>query len=90
MVGYLGVPEEIRQRPPSADIQSLAQGQDDFFYILPVEKMDACLYGEINWIPAKEVSAATGLDDETVSRFYRNIAVRRARTEYLRLRPLYQ
>lgn len=86
---YLGVPEEIRLRPPSADIHSLAQGQDDFFFVLPMEKMDACLYGEINGIPAAAVAAAVGLDAEIVSRFYRNIAIRRARTEYLRSQPVY-
>ena len=86
---HLGVPEEIRLRPPSADIHSLAQGQDDFFFVLPMEKMDACLYGELNRIPPQEIAAVTGLEVEIVSRFYRSIGIRRARTEYLRSHPLY-
>lgn len=86
---YLGVPEEIRLRPPSADIHSLAQGQDEFFFVLPYEKMDACVYGELNGVPAEEVAAAIGLEADMVARFYRNITVRRARTEYLRAQPIY-
>ena len=89
MAEYLGVPEEIRSRPPSADIHSLAQGQDEFFFVLPYEKMDACVYGQLNGIPPEEVSAAIGLKAETVEKFYRNISIRRARTEYLRALPIY-
>lgn len=89
MAEYLGVPEEIRNLPPSADIHSLAQGQDEFFFVLPYEKMDACVFGQLNAIPAEEVAAAIGLDAGMVTRFYRNIAIRRARTEYLRAQPIY-
>lgn len=88
MAEYLGVPEEIRSRPPSADIHSLAQGQDEFFFVLPYEKMDACVFGQLNGIPAEEVAAAIGLDAGMVTRFYRNIAIRRVRTEYLRAQPV--
>jgi len=86
---YLEIPEEIRRRPPSADIHSLAQGQDEFFFVLPYEKMDACIYGELYGIPPEEVAEVIGLGAEKVSRIYRNIAVRRERTEYLRAQPIY-
>ena len=86
---YHGVPEEIRLRPPSVDIHSLAQGQDEFFFVLPYEKMDACVYGELKRIPAEEVAAAIGLEADVVGRFYRNIAARRTPTKYLRAQPQY-
>jgi NAD+ synthase len=88
MAEHLGVPEEIRLRPPSADIHSLEQGQDEFFFVLPFEKMDACVYGGLNGVPAGEVAAAIGLETAEVDRFYRNIRTRRVRTEYLRAQPL--
>ena len=42
---YLGVPEEIRRRPPTTDTYSLSQTQEEFFFALPYEKMDLCLWG---------------------------------------------
>ena len=53
---YLGVPEEIRKRPPTTDTYSLAQGQDEFYFSLPYDKMDLCLYGKNNGIPAEIVA----------------------------------
>ena len=41
---YLGVPEEIRRRPPTTDTFSLPQTQEEFYYALPYDKMDLCLY----------------------------------------------
>ena len=43
---YLGVPEEIRRRPPTTDTYSLEQSQEEFFFSLPYDQMDLCLYGK--------------------------------------------
>lgn len=88
MAEYLGLPETIRSRPPSADIHSMPQGQDEFFFGLPLEQMDACVYGELHGIPAAEVASAIGLDPEAVENYYRRIATRRQRTAYLKAPPL--
>jgi NAD+ synthase len=37
---YLGVPDEIRWRPPTTDTYSLDQSQEEFYFTLPLEKMD--------------------------------------------------
>jgi len=42
---HLGVPEEIRRRPPTTDTYSLPQGQDEFYFSLPYDRMDLCLWG---------------------------------------------
>jgi NAD+ synthase len=89
MAEYLGVPEEIRRRPPSADIHSLAQGQDEFFFILPYEKMDACVYGQLHGIPSGEVAKAIEVEEALVAKIYRIIELRRSRTGYLRAQPVY-
>ena len=45
LAAYLGVPEEIRRRPPTTDTWSLAQTQEEFYFSLPYDRMDLCLYG---------------------------------------------
>ena len=58
---YLDVPEEIRQRPPTTDTYSLEQTQEEFFFSLPYDQMDACLYGRNHDVPCEQVAAAIGL-----------------------------
>jgi NAD+ synthase len=58
---YLGVPEEIRRRPPTTDTYSLPQTQEEFYFSLPYDRMDLCLYGLNHAVPAKEVAAAAQL-----------------------------
>src|ERR1700731_1929310 len=45
LAAHLGVPEEIRRRPPTTDTWSLAQTQDEFYFSLPYDRLDLCLYG---------------------------------------------
>jgi NAD+ synthase len=84
---YLGVPEEIRARPSTTDTYSLPQSQEEFYFSLPYERMDLCLYGKNNGVPIEEVATATGLTVEQVRRVYRDIDQKRATTEYLHLPP---
>lgn len=85
---YLGLPAAITSRQPTADIHPLAQGQDEFFFLLPYKEMDACLYGEKNGFSPESVARATGLDKEKVGLIYKQLAHRRLANEYLRLPPL--
>src|SRR5262249_14532868 len=57
----LEVPEEIRRRPPTTDTWSLAQTQDEFYFSLPYDRMDLCLYGLDHGVPAAAVGRAAGL-----------------------------
>ena len=41
---HLGVPEEIRGRPPTTDTFSMAQTQEEFYFALPYDQMDLCLW----------------------------------------------
>jgi len=87
LAAYLGVPEEIRRRPPTTDIYPLEQSEE-FYFMLPVEKMDFCLYGKNNGIPAEDLSAVMGLDTDQVQRVYDAIQAKRKAAEYLRAAPL--
>lgn len=85
---YLELPEEIRRRPATTDTYSLEQSQEEFYFCLPYDKMDLCLYGRNQAAPAVEVAAATGLTADQVERVYRIIDGRRIATRYLHMLPL--
>ncbi len=85
---YLGIPEDIRNRPPTTDTYSLSQSQEEFYFSLPYDKMDLCLYGKNHHVPSVEVAQAVGLTAEQVEIVYRDIAAKRKATRYLHLSPL--
>jgi NAD+ synthase len=85
---YLGVPEAVRRRPPTTDTYSLAQTQEEFYFALPYDKMDLCLYGLDHDIPAVEVARATALQEEDVKRVWVDIAAKRKVARYLHREPL--
>jgi NAD+ synthase len=85
---YLGVPEEIRRRPPTTDTYSLSQTQEEFFFALPYEKMDLCLWGMNHKQPAADVAAALGLEAAQVERVYRDIQAKRRAAAYLHHSPI--
>jgi NAD+ synthase len=85
---HLGVPEAIRRRPPTTDTWPLAQTQDEFYFSLPYDRMDLCLYGLDHGIPAAAVGRAAGLTADEVERVWRDIAAKRKATRYLHEAPL--
>jgi NAD+ synthase len=88
LAAHLGVPEEIRRRPPTTDTWSLAQTQDEFYFSLPYDRMDLALYGLVNGIPAAEVAAAAGLTEKELAGVWRDIESKRKATAYLHAAPL--
>jgi len=84
---YLGLPEEIRSRHPTTDTYSLPQSQEEFYFSLPYDAMDLCLFGKNNGVPVKDIAAATSLTTEQVHRVFRDIDQKRRTTQYLQLGP---
>jgi NAD+ synthase len=84
----LGIPEEIRHRPPTTDTWSLAQSQEEFYFSLPYREMDICLCGLNRGATADAVARAAGLTAEQVERVWRDIASKRRTTAYLHEPPL--
>jgi NAD+ synthase len=84
---YLGVPEEIRTRPSTTDTYSLPQSQEEFYFSLPYQRMDLCLYGKNNGVPVEDIARATDLTVEQVHRVFRDIDQKRKTTRYLHLAP---
>src|SRR3984893_5708939 len=88
LAAHLGVPEEIRRRPPTTDTWSLAQTQDEVYFSLPHDRMDLCLSGLDRGIPAASVARAADLSEDQVERVWRDIAAKRKATRYLHAPPL--
>jgi len=84
---YLGVPEQIRTRPPTTDTYSLSQSQEEFYFSLPYPAMDLCLFGKNKDMPIEDIAAATGLTAEQVNRVFRDIDHKRKTTRYMHLGP---
>ena len=84
----MGVPEEICRRPPTTDTYSLAQSQEEFYFSMPLEQMDLCLYGKDHDIDAEEMAPIIGLPAEQVKRAYAMIDAKRKMARYLHMPPV--
>jgi NAD+ synthase len=85
---FLGVPEEIRRRPPTTDTYSLEQTQEEFYFSVPLPTMDLCLYGHDHAISPAEMARLIDLTDDQVSRIYRSIEAKRQVARYLHAPPV--
>jgi NAD+ synthase len=83
MAEFLGIPEEIRRRPPTTDTYPMQQSQEEFYFSIPYDKMDLCLYGKNHGVVPEEVAAAAEMTTEQVERIYRDIDAKRNATRYL-------
>ena len=83
----LGVPEEIRSRPPTTDTYSMPQSQEEFYFSLPYDKMDLCLYAVDHGVGAEAVAVSLGLTAEQVDRVFKDIAGKRRVSAYLHAAP---
>ncbi len=84
----LQVPEEIRRRPPTTDTYSLPQSQEEFYFTLPYEKMDLCLWGMNHGVEPEKIAQAVGVSLAQLTRVCRNINAKRRTTAYQHARPL--
>jgi NAD+ synthase len=85
---YLGVPAEIRSRPPTTDTFSMPQTQEEFYFALPYDRMDICLYAHNHGVPAAAVAEALGLETAQIERVFSDIDSKRRATRYLHAAPL--
>lgn len=88
MAEFLGVPEEICRRHPTTDTYSMQQSQEEFYFSIPYDKMDFCLYGKNQGVSPGDVAAAAEMSAEQVERVYRDIDAKRNATRYLHTPPL--
>jgi NAD+ synthase len=85
---FLGIPDEIRRRPPTTDTFSLPQSQEEFYFSVSHETLDLCLYAVNNGIAPLDVAAKAGLTPEQVVRVYDDIDAKRRAAAYLHAPPV--
>ena len=88
MARAIGVPEEICRRRPTTDTYSLPQGQDEFYFALPFEQMDLCLWAHNHGVSAEEVAPVAGLTPAAVANAFKDIEAKRRTTLVLHLPPV--
>jgi NAD+ synthase len=88
LAAHLGVPEDIRRRPPTTDTWSMAQSQEEFYFSLPYDRMDLCMYGLNNGLDREQVASAAKLSADQVDAVWADIARKRVATAYLHLPPI--
>jgi NAD+ synthase len=88
LAAYLDVPIEIQRRPPTTDTYSLEQSQEEFYFSLPYDKMDVCLYGKNHGVSPSDVAAEVGLTAQQVASVYKDIDAKRQATRYLHTPPV--
>jgi len=88
LAAHLGIPEEIRKRPPTTDTFSMPQSQEEFYFALPYQLMDLCLYAADHNITPEDVAPATGLTAAQVRAVFNDISAKRRASQYLHARPL--
>ncbi len=86
---YLDIPKEVRDTPPTTDTYSMPQTQEEFYFALPYDRMDLCLWAKNHDVPAAEVAPVVDLDPEQVERVYKDIDSKRRATRYLHEHPLF-
>ena len=87
MAAHLGIPDEICNSIPTTDTYSLEQGQDEFYFTLPYEKMDVALWCYIQNIPSQELSGEIAISPKQAEYVYTDIEIKRKMTRYLDMNP---
>ncbi len=88
MARWLGLPDEVCSAPPTTDTYSLPQGQDEFYFGLPWDRMDLALWAFNHQMPAAALATALGMTEEQAGHVYRDIVAKRENARRLHARPL--
>jgi NAD+ synthase len=84
---HLGLPDAVCNAMPTTDTYSLQQGQDEFYFALPYDKMDLALWAHNHQRPAAELAQALGVTLAQAEFIYADIEAKRRATHYLHARP---
>jgi len=84
---YLALPEEIASAKPTTDTYSMQQGQDEFYFALPYQKMDYALWALNHGITSEKLAKFLGIDISQAEWIYNDIETKRKTTAYLHAKP---
>ena len=85
---YLDVPEEIQERVPTTDTYSAGSTQEEFFFRVPFDILDAVWSGHERGISDQELAQELDLSSAQVERVVADIVRKRRTTRYLRAHPI--
>jgi NAD+ synthase len=88
MAQFLGIPDKIRKCLPTTDTYPMQQSQEEFYFSVPYDKMDLCLYGKNHGVSTEEVAIVADMTAEQVERVFRDIDAKRNATRYLHTPPV--
>jgi NAD+ synthase len=83
----IGVAEAIIQRPPTTDTYSAEQSQEEFFYRLPFEILDAIWNADELGLSTDQIALEMDLTPQQVENVLNDIHRKQRTTEYLRSAP---
>jgi len=85
---FLGIPDEIRARVPTTDTYSMSQTQEEFFFGLPYEQIDLCMWALDHGVPSASAASVAGITADEVERVYHDIKAKRRASRYLHHVPI--
>ena len=85
---HMGLPDEICNAIPTTDTYSLSQGQDEFYYGLPYDKMDVAIYAYNHNLPIEDLAKELNVSNESAQAIYNDIVAKRKTTKYMHLAPV--
>jgi NAD+ synthase len=80
---FLQLPTEICDARPTTDTYSMVQGQDEFYFALPYEKMDIALLAYNSGLTIQALANELRLSRENAAWIYRDIERKRGTTAML-------
>ena len=80
---HMNLPDEICSAIPTTDTYSLQQGQDEFYFALPYEKMDVALWAYNHNIPEADLAEYLDIDKLHAAYIYKDIVSKRRTTHYM-------
>ncbi len=85
---HLGLPDDICNAIPTTDTYSLPQGQDEFYFALPYNKMDVALWALNHNMPVSELANFLECNEEQAQWIYDDIKAKRKATYYMHAKPV--
>lgn len=80
---HMNLPDEVCSAVPTTDTYSLSQGQDEFYFALPYDKMDIALWAYNHAVSAGELAGFLDIDEQHASYLYKDIENKRRTTHYM-------
>ncbi len=88
LCGHLGIASAVTDIAPTLEAIGCYRWRDEFYFVLPYDKMDVVLYGLNHGKPPDEVGEQIGLSADQIRRVYRDIGTKRNTTRPLHLKPI--